>query len=179
MDETDYVSRIMDIRAAKDAEFQKSNDPIPANRKAELLPLLYYPVNMNYAVPAQLKPSPDSPVVSMVTSTGSQEEMRRVGQLEFILLGQPLKLTAFAEAASPDIDQLFVPFSDLTSGTETYPAGRYLYLQRRATGVYDLDFNLAINPYCYYNFAYVCPYPPAENRLPVRVEAGERIALKK
>jgi hypothetical protein len=76
------------------------------------------------------------------------------------------------------VEQLFVPFADLTSGTETYAAGRYLYLDRRDSGIYDVDFNQAINPYCYYNFTYVCPYPPAENRLGVRVEAGERITAK-
>ena len=44
-----------------------------------------------------------------------------------------------------------MPFSDLTSGTETYPAGRFIDLDRTATGLYELDFNRAYNPYCYYN----------------------------
>jgi uncharacterized protein (DUF1684 family) len=178
LDEGDYVTRIAAIRAAKDADFMRSSDPIPENRKAELLPLLYYAIDPAYAVPARLRPSPDNPIVKMVTSTGTQEDMRRAGVLEFTLRGQPLKLAAFVPAAAPNVDELFVPFSDLTSGTETYPAGRYLNLRRRSSGVYELDFNLAINPYCYYNLTYVCPYPPAENRLNVRVEAGERIAAK-
>ena len=68
-----------------------------------------------------------------------------------------------------------MPFSDLTSGTDTYPAGRYLDLDRTATGVYALDFNRAYNPYCYYNAAYECPFPPAENRLGIPVRAGETL----
>jgi uncharacterized protein (DUF1684 family) len=73
------------------------------------------------------------------------------------------------------MDQLFVPFVDLTSGTETYPAGRYLDLDRTRTGIYLIDFNRAYNPYCYYNPTYDCPYPPRENRLKVPVRAGEKM----
>jgi uncharacterized protein (DUF1684 family) len=178
LDEADYTTRITAMRAAKDAAFLRSNDPIPESRKAELLPLAYFPIDPAYAVPAQLEASPDQPVVTVVTSTGTQEQMRQVGQLAFTLRGQPLRLTAFASAAAEGVEQLFVPFGDLTNGTDTYPAGRYLYLERRASGIYDVDFNQAINPYCYYNFTYVCPYPPPENRLDVRIEAGERIVTK-
>jgi uncharacterized protein (DUF1684 family) len=101
--------------------------------------------------------------------------MRRVGTLEFMLKGQPLRLSAFVELGAKDVDRLFVAFTDLTSGAETYPAGRYLDLDRNATGIYEIDFNLAYHPYCYYNPTYDCPYPPAENRLKVPVRAGERL----
>jgi uncharacterized protein (DUF1684 family) len=175
LDEGDYTARIAAIRAAKDAEFMRSNDPVPESRKEDLLPLPYFDIDPSYAIPAVLRPSADSPTMMMVTSTGSQEEMRRVGQLEFTLKGQPLKLTAFVSASASDMNRLFVPFSDLTSGVETYPAGRYLDLDRRNTGIYEVDFNLAYNPYCHYNLSYVCPLPPPENRLQVRIEAGERI----
>ena len=86
-----------------------------------------------------------------------------------------LRLTAFVEADAPNLDRLFVPFADMTTGTETYPAGRYIDLNRTPTGIYELDFNRAYHPYCYYNASYECPYPPAENRLKVPVRAGERI----
>jgi hypothetical protein len=100
--------------------------------------------------------------------------MRRVGWLEFVLKAQPLKLTAFVEVGAPNNDRLFVPFNDLTSGTETYPGGRYLDLYRNATGIYEIDFNRAYFPYCYYSPTWECPIPPAENRLKVPVRAGER-----
>ena len=175
LDETDYVGRLSATRAAKDASFMRSGSPVPESRRAELLPLSYYPIEAAYAVPARLRPSPDNPVMMMVTSTGTQEEMRRVGQLEFTLRGEPLKLTAFAPVTSPNVDRLFVPFSDLTSGDETYQTGRYLDLDRTGTGLYLIDFNLAYNPYCYFSPTYICPVPTQENRLPVRIEAGERV----
>ena len=178
LDEGDYVARITAIREAKDSAFLRGNDPVPEDRKQALLPLKYFPIDPAYAVPAKLEPSPDQPIVMMVTSTGTQEEMRQAGKLAFTLLGQPLTLTAFAAARAPGVDQLFVPFSDLTSGKDTYPAGRYLYLDRRASGIYEVDFNQAINPYCYYTFTYVCPYPPPENRLAVSVEAGEKVVAE-
>jgi hypothetical protein len=86
-----------------------------------------------------------------------------------------LSLGAFLEAGTPP-DRLFVPFTDLTSGTETYAAGRYMELDRTATGIYTIDFNRAFHPYCYYNEDYDCPFPPPSNRLPVPVRAGEKLA---
>jgi uncharacterized protein (DUF1684 family) len=172
--DADYVARIAVARAAKDAEFKKSPDPVPENRKAELLPLAYFPIDPAYSVPAALKPAKDDTVIPMPTSTGAQRQMRRAGTLEFMLKGQPLKLTAFIEVGAPDMNRLFVPFSDMTSGTETYPAGRYLDLDRSKTGVYVVDFNRAYHPYCYYNPTWDCPYPPAENRLKIPVRAGEK-----
>ncbi len=174
-DEGDYTSRIAAMRAAKDAEFQRSSDPVPDNRKPQVLPLLYFPISPAYNVPASLRAFEEVTIVDMMTSTGTVEKFRRVGTLEFTLNGQPLSLTAFVSASSPTVDRLFVPFNDLTSGTETYGAGRYLDLDRTASGMYAMDFNVAYNPYCYYNPTYVCPLPPPENRLKVRIEAGEKI----
>jgi len=174
-DDKDYAAGIAAARAAKDADFQKDSDPVPESRKKELLPLAYFAIDPQYNVPASLQPTQDQTVVEMPTSTGTARRMRRVGTLEFSLKGQPLKLTAFVEVGAPSLDHLFVPFSDLTSGTESYPAGRYIDLDRNVTGIYELDFNRAYHPYCYYNDSFECPYPPAENRLPLPIRAGERL----
>jgi uncharacterized protein (DUF1684 family) len=100
--------------------------------------------------------------------------MEVVGTLEFTLKGQKLAMLALTEAGTPP-NRLFVPFTDTTSGTETYGAGRYLEIERSATGIYVIDFNLAFHPFCYYNSSYDCPYPPAQNRLPIPIRAGEKI----
>src|SRR5713101_617393 len=167
------AARLAADRAAKDAAFQSGSDPVPAARHAELLPLAYFPIDPGYDVPAVLKPTDDRTVFQMPTSSGAPRDMRRVGSLEFTLKGQPLKLTTFVEVATPT--HLFVAFSDLTSGNETYPAGRYVDIDRNGTGIYEIDFNRAYNPYCYYNPTYECPYPPPENRLKIPVRAGERM----
>jgi len=174
-DDRYYAAKIAAERAAKDEAFRRDANPIPEERKAELLPLAYFDIDPRYDVPASLTPSHDETAIPMPTSTGTMRQMRRVGILVFSLNAQPLRLTAFVEVGAPNLNRLFVPFSDLTSGTDTYPAGRYLDLDRTATGVYALDFNRAYNPYCYYNAAYECPFPPAENRLGIPVRAGETL----
>ena len=69
-----------------------------------------------------------------------------------------------------------MPFSDLTSGTETYQAGRYMNLDPTPTGIYIVDFNIAYQPYCYYNADVRLPvFLRAENRLTVPIRAGERL----
>jgi len=174
-EDKDYASTIEAGRAAKDAAFQKESDPIPPNRKAELLPLGYFPIDPAYKVAAVLKPSDDQTVIPIPTSTGTVRQMRRAGTLEFSLKGQPMSLTAMVDLSDRSLEHLTVMFTDLTSGTETYPAGRYLDLSRNGTGIYEIDFNLAYHPYCYYNASYECPYPPRENRLKTPIHAGERL----
>ena len=111
----------------------------------------------------------------MPTSTGKIRDMEVVGVLQFTLKGQPQQLTAIVDAGTTRITRLSVMFADLTNGTETYQAGRYMELDPTATGIYVVDFNSAFHPYCYYNPEYDCPYPPAENRLSVPIRAGERL----
>jgi uncharacterized protein (DUF1684 family) len=175
-EDKNYAVKVASDRAHKDASFEKSSDsPVPAEKRSEFLPLAYFPVDPDYNVPAILRPTDDRTVIDMPTSTGTQRKMRRVGALEFTLKGKPMKLTAFVEVGAPNLDHLFVPFNDLTSGTETYPGGRYIDLDRNPTGIYEIDFNRAYFPYCYYNPSYECPYPPAENRLKVPIRAGEKL----
>jgi uncharacterized protein len=177
-DTRDYATRMAAVRAAKDAQFQRESYPVPQVRKASLLPLQYFPVDPVYNVPAVLTPSTDGAIILMPTTTGQPRRERRAGTLEFTLKGEALKLSAFVEADAPDMNHLFVPFRDLTAGVETYEAGRYLELSRTGTGFYELDFNAAFNPYCYYSPDVECPIPPPENRLKVRIEAGEKVKKK-
>ena len=174
-----YVARITEARATKDAVLQNGREPVPQNLKLTLLPLVYYAVDEAYNVPAVLKPSNDTTIQQMVYSDGAIRDVRRVGTLEFFLNRQSLQLAAFVEAQAHDLDHLFVPFGDLTNGIETYPSGRLLDLQRTSTGLYEMDFNLAYNPSCYFSPTYSCPIPPKENRLMVAVHAGEKVKPNK
>ena len=173
-DET-LLAEVQQLRDAKNRAFASDASPIPPERRDALLPLTYYPPSLDYRVPAVLRPDPDRTTIEMPTSTGQLRRMVRVGRLEFTLMGEARSLSAFVEAGARDFSRLFVPFADLTSGGETYPAGRYLDLDRTATGLYVIDFNRAYNPFCYYDSRYDCPFPPRENRLSVPVRAGERV----
>jgi uncharacterized protein (DUF1684 family) len=172
----DYAGKIAAGRAHKDESFKSGPDsPIPADKKNTLLPLAYFPIDENYAVPATLVPSADRERIEVPTSTGKIRNIERIGTLKFMLKGQSLKLTAFLEVDEPQANRLFVPFADLTNGAETYSAGRYMELDPTPTGIYVVDFNIAYHPYCYYSPEYDCPYPPSENRLQVPIRAGERL----
>jgi uncharacterized protein (DUF1684 family) len=175
-DERDYATKIAAARTAKDAEFAKSDDPIPTAKHAEFLPLAYFPIDPDYNVPGTLKPIDDPTIVEVPTSTGATRKMRRVGMLEFTLKGQELKLLAFNEVGS-DPASLFIGFTDPTNGIETYDGGRFLDLSRSPTGIYEVDFNRAYAPYCYYSLAYECPRTPSENRLTMPIRAGERMKV--
>jgi uncharacterized protein (DUF1684 family) len=172
-----YPDEINAHRATKDQFMREATEsPIPQAQRASFPPLLYFPVDLDYRVPAALTVARGNDMLEIPTSTGKRRAHRRIGTLEFTLKGQSLTLTAFVDAAQEDMSRLFVPFADLTNGTETYPGGRYLDLDRTASGIYDLDFNRAYHPYCFYNAEYDCPYPPRENRLAIPVKAGEKMA---
>ncbi len=113
--------------------------------------------------------------LQLVTTSGQERKAERVGFVAFRIDGEPQRLQVYHLADGSG--GLFLPFQDGTTGEETYPAGRYLNLiPSSQTGPYELDFNMAYNPSCAYGGAerFACPVTPAENRLDVRVAAGER-----
>ncbi len=166
-------------RAAKDAFFRASPDsPITWDKRAGFAGLSYYPIDPTLRFEGlRLLPRPGSlaEILHIATSDGTYRPARRVGKLEFPLDGGSRTLTAFDVGA--DDASVFIPFADATSVVETYASGRYLDIVPDPDGTYVLDFNAAYQPYCAYSPDYSCPLTPAENLLPDRIEAGERLAL--
>lgn len=70
--------------------------------------------------------------------------------------------------------ELWLVFGDATNGAETYAGGRFLYTEPPADGRVVVDFNRAYNPPCVFTPYATCPLPPVQNRLPVRITAGEK-----
>ncbi len=174
-DDSEYLEQLAAARTFKNQNFLESPDsPVPSDKRDALLPLPYYEIDPSYSVPAVLSLSDERPVFEMPTSSGALRRMQLVGVLEFTLLGEPRSLGAFMPDGTQQITSLFVPFADLTTGGDTYDAGRYLDIDPTTTGYYTIDFNRAYNPYCAYNDTYECPFPPPTNRLKVAVRAGEK-----
>jgi uncharacterized protein len=177
-DDSAQLRNIAEVRADLEKFMRESNEsPIPKDKLDVLLPLRYFDPDPAFIVPAELRLADERPVAEMPTSTGTIARYQRVGVLQFTLGGAEMSLGAFVPEGTRerDINELFVPFADLTTGKETYKAGRYLNLRPRTTGLYTIDFNLAYNPYCAYNKEYECPFPPPSNRLKVEIRAGERV----
>lgn len=136
--------------------------------------LAYFPLNDAFRVTARLARRDPPPEAYLRTSADGQAVMRYLGDLRFALNGRELALRVY-HAGEGVGTQVFVPFRDATSGTDSYGPGRYLTLEMNEQDEYDLDFNRAINPYCAYTDAFECPFPPVENDLPVPIRAGEKV----
>jgi uncharacterized protein (DUF1684 family) len=183
VDSKPHDEETLDIRARKDSMFRSAADsPIPADKRGSFTGLTYYDIKPDYHVSSFLTVDRTGPpmIITLQTSTNVPRKMRKVGTLGFTLGETGYKLTAFADIEDdPGMKRLFVPFGDLTNNKETYGGGRYLDLDRTATGFYDLDFNRAYHPYCVYNTTYECPVPPRENRLEIAIPAGEKLGAPK
>jgi len=130
----------------------------------------WYAVSPSYRVAARFVPYVQPQTVRVpLTHADSKETMRSVGDIVFQLAGKSFRLKTFA-----DDEGLFVMFQDDTNGKGTYGGGRFIYAPKPTDGVTALDFNKAFNPYCSLNPYIMCPIPPAQNRLPLKIAAGER-----
>ena len=181
IDDRPYLETVRSIRLNKDQFLRTDRDsPIPLQARATFPGLPYYDIKPEFRLPSFLKENRgEAPVIIEIQTTDNKtDKMRRVGTLGFAIGPVQYSLTAFSNIDDRSMESLFVPFGDLTNGSETYGGGRYMNLQRTATGIYDLDFNQAFHPYCVYNPSWVCPVPPRENRLPVAIPAGERLVDK-
>lgn len=174
-----YRDAVEGFREDKDEFFRTHpNSPVPMGERAAFTGLPYFPVDEDLVfdgVPLEPYIGDEPAAFQIQTSDDRLRAAYRAGILRFEIAGQPLQLTAYTFDGGEGRN-LFVPFLDATSGTETYGAGRYLDLEPEEDGRYTVDFNLAYHPSCVYDPRYSCPLTPAENRLPVRVEAGERLA---
>jgi uncharacterized protein len=173
-----YREAVESFRADKNEYFASNpHSPIPETERTAFSGLSYYAVDESLRFDDRtLEPytGNEPSDFQIPTSDGKLQPAHRAGYLTFELEGARHRLTAYTFDSGDDTS-LFVPFLDKTSGVETYGAGRYLDLEPEDDGTYSLDFNLAYHPSCVYDPIYSCPLTPAENRLPIRIEAGERL----
>ncbi len=166
------MSELTDFRKEKDAYFARdSQSPLTSKQRKSFKGLAYFPENPSLRLDLPVEMLEEEEPVQMVTSTGSVQEYRRWGRVTFPVDGKEAALTIYQDT---EMGHLFLPFADGTSGQETYEAGRYMEPQLLEDERVLLDFNYAYSPYCAYNAYWSCPIPPAENRLKVRLEAGEK-----
>lgn len=136
--------------------------------------LQWYPVDESWRVTGRFVPHTRPRTLSLADVTGQVQHMTAPGYVVFTHRGRELKLEPVLER--PDSKELFFIFRDQTSGRETYGAGRYLYAPLPREGTVVIDFNKAYSPPCAFTNYATCPLPPRQNRLAVRVEAGEKHA---
>jgi hypothetical protein len=128
-----------------------------------------YPPNAAWRLTARFERGPPGRTLDIQNVLGQVQAMASPGTAVFELAGQTYRLSPVME----DPQHLFFVFGDLTNADATYGAGRFLTTDLPRNGRVVLDFNQAINPPCAFTTYATCPIPPKENRLPIRVEAGE------
>jgi len=178
-----YVSLAMSQETAE--EFQANLNKEFANREESPLTdedfkvfqsLEFYTIDEKFIVEAKLVRTPKEKVFKMKTSTTRLPEYKKYGELLFQIDGKSFKLNVYQniELSKKEgyEDYLFLPFSDLTCGKESYIGGRYIDMRIPKTKTVTIDFNKAYNPYCAYNHKYSCPIVPLENDLPIEILAG-------
>jgi uncharacterized protein (DUF1684 family) len=151
----------------------------------------FFPVNKAYHVTGYFERIIDTAGFTMNTSAGTQKFYYKYGRLDFMIDGKEYLLFVYQGKDLMQSEQykdyLFVPFTDATTGNESYGSGRYLEFYKTdivynpppgpggqgTGGTVQLDFNKAYNPYCAYATGYKCPIPPRENRLNAAIRAGE------
>ena len=144
----------------------------------------FYPANKKYRVKARFEKKENSEWFQMNTSANTKRQYRVYGILKFKIRDTLLTLHVYQSQdllSSKDYwNYLFLPFTDKTTGFDTYGGGRYIDLIM--TDIHGnscvIDFNKAYNPYCAYAAGYHCPIPPAENDLTITMMAGEKNYLK-
>lgn len=179
------VSNAQDKTDESSKEFQdklnldyadKEKSPLMEDDLKNFKALDFFPINDKYIVEATFVRTKKEKVFKMKTSTDRMPLYKKYGELYFIIDGINCKLNVYQNIdliKKPGFDDyLFLPFSDLTSGKESYVGGRYVDLRIQKGKIWEIDFNKAYNPYCAYNYKYSCPIVPLENDLKVEIFAG-------
>lgn len=174
-----YVDTIASFRNAYKEDFVK--EPRSPLKAKDTSFLRFYPAQKDYCVFAKLQMVPNAETFEMLTHNGKKQSYRLYAIAHFVLLGKKCQLHIYQNmrlVAQPEHqNHLFLPFNDLTNYETTYGGGRYLDLSTIdiRDGQLKIDFNKCYNPYCAFKEGYSCPIPPVENRLKLRIEAGEKL----
>jgi len=145
-------------------------DSVSPNR-VQFKGLQYFPVRPDWHIQARFEPYVPEHRISIVNILGMTEQMTSPGAIVFERDGRAWRLDAILEA--PGDSELFVMFSDATSGKQTYGAGRFLYVGLPNAERIEVDFNKAFNPPCAFTDFATCPLPPQQNQLTLAIDAGE------
>jgi len=172
-----------DVAAAENfqAELNKSyadslKSPLMNEDLKQFKGLDFYPIDEKYIVEAIFIRTKREKSFKMKTTTSRTPIYKKYGELHFSIDGKELKLNVYQNVdlkKKPGYDDyLFLPFSDLTCGKDSYIGGRYIDMRIPKSGKVTIDFNQAYNPYCAYNYEYSCPIVPLENDLDIEINAG-------
>jgi len=162
-----------------------SKSPLKKKDLKKFKGLDFFPIDSTFIIIAKLTKIANAPIFEMATTTDRKPLYKEYGLLKFKLKGAETQLTIYQ--SQDDLrdekykNYLFLPFTDDTSGNESYGGGRYMDVMttdEKADGTISLNFNNTYNPYCAYNDKYSCPLTPRKNHLDIEIKAGIKVFEK-
>jgi len=163
------------FREKKDRFFKEdSQSPLNESDRKKFKGLIYYPIDLKYAMTGSIEKYSTEPkpiYVILPTNKEMGKKYVKYGRFKSKWEGKEYVLQIYRPLGG---GELFLPFKDKTSETETFPKGRYLYIEPMPGGKVLIDFNRAYNPFCQFNKKYTCPFAPEENWLEIDIRAGEK-----
>ncbi|PJA06417.1 MAG: hypothetical protein COX70_09460 [Flavobacteriales bacterium CG_4_10_14_0_2_um_filter_32_8] len=176
-DNVTYSKEIKEFQKELNAEFadKEKSCLLPKDRR-KFKGLDYFPINENFRVVAKLIRTENEVPFKMKTTTDRLPIYQKYGEIHFTLDGKQLELSLYQNLQLSEKeeykDYLFLAFTDLTNGNESYGGGRFMDLKIPEGDTIIIDFNKSYNPLCAYNHSYSCPIPPKENFLDLAIKAG-------
>lgn len=182
---TSYEKEIQTFQQELNQSFKVPKEsPLEESKRKSFKSLPFFKIDESYKVEASFVRTTDEKTFQMQTTTDRKPIYKKYGKASFELHGKKHTLTIYQ---SQDLmkqeaykNYLFLPFTDLSNGEESYYGGRYIDLEipqmtdnQEPTKIM-IDFNKTYNPYCAYNKKYSCPIPPKENHLDIKILAGVR-----
>ncbi len=181
-----HTKEIMTYQYEQNLKFHnKETSPLTAKDLKKFSALRFYKIDKKFKVSAKLVKEKDPVVFEMQTTTSRKPLYVKYGTLSFTIDGKEQTLAIYQNKdfdRDPQYrDYLFLPFTDKTSGEESYGGGRYLDVlttDENKDGTITIDFNKSYNPYCAYNSNYSCPLTPKENTVSIALKAGVKVFKK-
>jgi uncharacterized protein (DUF1684 family) len=175
--DTTVINGTKRFQSALKAEYADPyHTPLSGKAKKTFKGIHFFPFSDKYVVHAKFVRTPNEKPFQMSTSSGIRKTYIKYAEVYFTINGKQYKLNVYQSQellkSAEYKDYLFIPFTDATSGNETYEGGRYIDLIMPKSNEVVINFNEAYHPYCAYTEGYDCPVPPQENTLPIKIEAG-------
>lgn len=175
--QTNEIQKAETFQKNMNASFADANkSPLLEDDLKSFEGLDFFPISEQFIVKATFIRTKKEKPFQMKTTTERTPMYKKFGELHFELNGQKMQLNVYQNLEliqKPGFkDYLFLPFSDVSCGKESYIGGRYIDLRIPKSKEVIINFNLAYNPYCAYNYKYSCPIVPLENDLPIAILAG-------
>lgn len=172
-----YIKKIEDFRAKKNDEMKNDpSSPFHFKGKVEFHNLNYFEVDPEFVFKSKLTGYEQKDTVTIFGTKGEPRKVVRHGFVQINYKGKDYKISVYQGTTKTGQTYHAIWFTDLTTNKESYGVGRYIdfELVNDPNYLYEVDFNLAYNPYCAYSPNYSCAIPTKEDFIPVEIKAGEK-----